>query len=121
VLATWSELFPGNDARIQMNPFGRVALPLHERSPEEIEVDRREEGLVTPEQRARGVVALGPMRGSVAVYDHFRGTDGPGVDTWATPATIVHLLRLASGWFDDCAKGVDPRLRPRAPGRRVLQ
>ena len=65
---------------------------------------------MTPEQQSRGVVAVGPKRAGVAVYDHFRGTDPPGVDTWATSATIEHLLRLASGWFDACSKTADPRL-----------
>jgi hypothetical protein len=99
---------------VPMNPFGRIALPLSLLSDAQIAAEIDREHLVTPAQREKVTVALGPLRatpvGDVPVYDHFLGADAPGTDTWALPSTIAAFVTLASGWFDACAATMDPRL-----------
>jgi hypothetical protein len=82
--------------RIPWTDWGRVGLPLVPLSPEALEAELARESLVTPAQRERVVVAEGPA------WTHFLGSDPPGSDIWANPRTVVHLMRLAKAWSDQC-------------------
>lgn len=102
VRATYAELF-GQVPLVPWTDWGRVGLPLTSLSPAEVEAEWAREGLLTPEQRSRAVVARGPA------WLHFTGVDAPGSDVWARPETIVAWMRLARGWLDHCvATGGDP-------------
>lgn len=92
--------------------WGNVGLPLpHELSEDELGAEWAREGLDTPARRERAIVAVGPA----AAYAHFRGSDAPRSDAWATPTTVESLLRLARGWYDHCAPGAED------PARCALQ
>ncbi len=76
--------------------WGYVSLPLRDLTADELAAEWAREGLVTPVQREKAVVAVGPA------YVHFLGADAPGTDVWATPTTVEHLLRLSSAWSRRC-------------------
>jgi len=94
---------PIDATSIKSTPWGRVALPMvHEFSEAEREAERSREGLKTPKQRERAVVALGPTVDGHPVYAHFLGSDSPRSDRWGRPDTIIRLLELSRAWAVHC-------------------
>jgi hypothetical protein len=103
---------PVPESAIGITAWGYVGLPLVKwLTPEELALEWTREDLVAPEQREKAIAAWGPSRDGVPVYTHFTGSDAPDSDRWATPATVGHLLRLLSGWFDHCAATLGPAER----------
>lgn len=103
VQAVHAELYgPIGLDRVPFTDWGFVGLPfVRELSADERAATWAHERLVSDTQREKATFALGPDEGRV--YQHFLGADPRWTDTWATPDTVVRLLRLAHGWAAQCA------------------
>lgn len=78
--------------------WGFVGLPLVPLDESALAAELARERLDTPARREKAVRWLG----GGGAYAHFLGTDKPGSDVWATPATIAAVIALAADWAAAC-------------------
>lgn len=113
---------PIDAAALKSTPWGRVALPFpRELSEQALAQEWSTENLLTARQRERATVAEGPRREGEPVYTHFLGADAPRSDRWGTPAFVVELLALMSGWSDHCVKHLPGQIEHASPRSCTVQ
>ena len=113
---------PIHASALRSTPWGRVALPFAR----ELDADAQakewsSESLRTDDQRSRATIAEGPRRAGEPVYTHFLGTDAPRSDRWGTPAFVMELLSLLSGWSTHCVETLPAQISHASPRSCTVQ
>jgi hypothetical protein len=103
---------PTGIEHIELNPQGRVRLPLVVRhDAERLAEEHIREGLDTPERREKAEVGVGPG----GAWRHFLGADGPLTDCWADPWALARMVRVFTAWNAHCQETLGHDLERCAP------